>query len=524
MYVVSGKEMALIDKRAIEEWNIPELILMENAGLRVVEEIKKGFSKLTGKKVIVIAGRGNNGGDGLVIARHLVNLGADVKIFILGTKDYQGASLVNYRIAQNLPIKWQNIENENSLHLLRLSLHYTDLVVDALFGTGFRGTLEGLAQKVVEIVNESSSFTVSVDIPSGLDADTGRVSGSCIQADLTVTFQMPKLGLLVEPGCNYTGQLQIVNISIPQSLIEKMALKTFLITKDMVSRNLPYRKPDSHKGNFGHLLIIAGSQGMMGAVNLAAGGAFNMGAGLVTALVPRCIQSSLASSMPELITKPAAENVIGSLGLMSIPEIVENLPGKSAIVFGPGMGNNNEVLPLLTWLIKEVQVPLVIDADGLNALANDLDILMNKRGPVILTPHPGEMGRLLDRPISSIQENRQECAQLLAEKYGIWVVLKGNRTVIAGPDGELYLNTTGSPALATAGTGDVLAGMIGALVGQIKDIGKALATCVYLHGLAGERVAEEKGEISSKASDVIMALPQILQKEFTIYETSLGRS
>lgn len=516
MFVVSGKEMALIDQKAIEEWNIPELILMENAGLRVVEEVKECFLKLTGKKVIVIVGKGNNGGDGLVIARHLVNLGADVKVFTLGTKDYQGASLVNYRIAQKLPIKWQNIENENSLHLLRLSLYYTDIVIDALFGTGFHGAIQGMAQRVIETINESSCLTISVDVPSGLDADTGKVPGPCIQADITVTFQLPKLGLLVQPGCNYTGKLKIADISIPFGLIEKVAIKKHLITKDTVGKNLPYRTPDNHKGDFGHLLIIAGSQGMMGAVNLASQGAFAMGAGLVTALVPGSIQPALAGSLPELITKPAGENTQETLGLMSTPDIGESLPGKSAVVFGPGMGNNNEVLPLLTWLIEQVQIPLVIDADGLNALAKDLDVLKNAKAPIILTPHPGEMGRLLQEPTLQIQENRWERAVFLAEKYGVWVVLKGYKTVIAGPEGELYFNSTGSPALATAGTGDVLSGMIGALLGQVNNIGQALCISVYLHGLAGEEVAREKGVISSKAGDVVQALPQIIKKEFTV--------
>lgn len=526
MFVVTGKEMAAIDKKAIEEWNIPELILMENAGLRVVEEIKECFSDLAQLKVIIIAGKGNNGGDGLVIARHLVNQGADVKIFTLGKKNYKGAALVNYELAQKLPIKWQSIENENNLHLLRLSLHYTDLVIDALFGTGFRGSVQGLAQRVIEIINESDCPTLAVDIPSGLDADTGKVTGPCMMADTTVTFQLPKIGLIVQPGCNFVGKLKVVDISIPKQLIEDFNLNKYLIDEKMVFNIIPRRKKDSHKGNYGHLLIIGGSQGMMGAVNLAARGAFALGAGLVTALVPRSIQPTLAGSLPELITKPAMETSIGTLGLISEGDISEVLPQKSAIVFGPGLGKNNEIQELLGVFLQKAKVPVVIDADGLNALAERLDILANAKVPVILTPHPGEMGRLLQEPIGSIQEDRLEKAGFLAQMYGVWVVLKGYRTVIAGPQGEIYINPTGSPALATAGTGDVLAGMIGALLGQVEDIGQALCAAVYLHGSAGEKVAEEIGEISSKAGDVVAALSQIIKRSIIEddFEAGMGRN
>ncbi|KJS79885.1 MAG: hypothetical protein JM58_19495 [Peptococcaceae bacterium BICA1-8] len=512
MFVVTGKEMAAIDKIAVEEWNIPELVLMENAGLRVVEEIKEHFPTLNGKKVIIIAGKGNNGGDGLVIARHLINMGADVRVFTLGAKEYQGAALVNYRIAQKLPIKWHNIENENSLHLLRLSLHYTDIIIDALYGTGFNGSIQGLAKKVIEIINENSSLTLAVDVPSGLDADSGKVQGSCIKADVTLTFQLPKLGLVVQSGYKYTGKLKVVDISIPVALIEDLKIKKHLITKEMVVKDLPYRYSESHKGNFGHVLIIGGSQGMMGAVNLAARGAFAMGAGLVTAVVPKSIQPTLATSLPELITYPATETPQGTLGLVSGPEIIEVLSGKSVVILGPGMGRNSEILPFLTWLLVQLKTPLVIDADGLNALAERLDILKEATVPIILTPHPGEMSRLLDLPIQDIQENRWERALDLAHKYGIWVVLKGNKTVIASPKGEIFINPTGSPALAAAGTGDVLAGMIGSLLGQVNDISQALCAAVYLHGLAGEEAARQVGEISSKAGDIVSVLPQVIKK------------
>lgn len=514
MFVVTGKEMAAIDRAAIDEWGIPELVLMENAGLRVVEEIQRSFSQLKDKKVVIIAGKGNNGGDGLVIARHLYNLGVDVKIFFFGKKEYRGASLVNYKIAQKLPIKWHNLDNENSLHLLKLTLHYTDIIVDSLFGTGFRGAAQGIAAKIIQIINDSNTFKVAVDIPSGLDADTGRISGPCIKADLTVTFALPKLGLVIQPGCENAGKVIVRDISIPNNLLNSHNGDKILITKNMVRENLPKRKEESHKGNYGHLLIVGGSVGMMGAVHLAAQGAFVLGAGLTTAAVPKDIQPVLAGGFPELITLPLTQTAQGTLGFISGPEIANILAGKSAVVFGPGIGRNNELNSLLKWLLGQLEIPIIIDADGLNALAEDLQILKERKCHVILTPHPGEMGRLLQKTTGEVQENRIVASQELALKYQVWVVLKGNKTIIATPEGKIYINPTGSPSLATAGTGDILAGIIGALIGQVSDITKAIYTGVFIHGLAGEYVAENIGEISSKATDVVGAIPIIIKEEF----------
>ncbi|MFZ5944425.1 MAG: NAD(P)H-hydrate dehydratase [Bacillota bacterium] len=514
MFIVTGQEMARIDRLAVEHWGIPELVLMENAGIQVVEYLKKKFSPMKGKKVVIAAGKGNNGGDGLVIARHLSNLGADVKMFLLGTKEYKGAALVNYKIAQKLPIKWHTLDNENSLHLFKLSLHYTDIVIDALFGTGFKGEMSSTAAKAINIINESGCYILAVDIPSGINADNGQTAETCVHADTTVTFALPKLGLIVNPGCDFAGNLAIVDISIPNTLVDSLNINKILLTPDDVYNYIPKRSKDCHKGNFGHLLIVGGSQGMVGAVHLAAQGAFALGAGLVTGAVPRSIQSSLAGSFPELITMPLAETPQGSLGFLSGAEIASSLLGKTAVVLGPGLGRNSELLSLIKWLLEQIEIPIVIDADGLNALAEDLEILRVCKAPVILTPHPGEMARLLKTDTAHVQSDRIKSAVGLAETYKVWVVLKGVNTIIAAPDGKIYINTTGSPSLATAGTGDVLSGMIGALVGQCEDIDGAICTAVFLHGLAGELVTEERGSISSKAGDIVEAVPKILQRSF----------
>ena len=513
MYIVSGKQMEKIDQIAIRDWGIPQEVLMENAGLRVLDNVEKELGSLQDKIVLIVVGRGNNGGDGLVVARHLVQRGCDVRIFILGDKEFTGAALVNYNIAKKLPLKIYEIKDDKGLHLLKLTMHYTDLVVDAVFGTGLSGEIRGLAKETIEIINESKAYVVAVDIPSGVDADTGLVSTTSVKADLTVCFGLPKLGIFLSPGKEFAGKTVIADIGIPQGVYEQVRPDFFLTDRDFVGKNLPCRFEESHKYNYGHLLLIGGSLGMMGAVNLAARGGFALGAGLVTAAVPRSIQAQLAATIPELITRAITENSDeGTISFQAKNELLELLKGKSAIVFGPGLRDYSDNR-ILEFLVSEAESPLVIDADGLNMLAKDLNILYKAKVPIIITPHPGEMARLLKATSTEVQEDRISSARLISEEYGIWVVLKGNRTLISDPQGKIYFNPTGGPALATAGTGDVLAGMIGAMLGQNENIEAALTTAVYLHGLAGDYVAKSIGEISSTAGDVVSAVVKVI-KEF----------
>ncbi|SMB89582.1 NAD(P)H-hydrate epimerase [Desulfonispora thiosulfatigenes DSM 11270] len=511
MFVVNSAEMQEIDRIATEEWGIPEIVLMENAGLKVVEEIKKRFTNLKDKKITLILGKGNNGGDGLVVARHLCNLGADIKIFLFGQKEFKNSSLVNYNIVKRLPIKVHKLEHENNLHLLRLSLYSTDVIVDGLFGTGFKGEISDFLSKIIKIINDTDCLKVAIDIPSGLNADTGRAR-ECIKANLTVTFALPKIGLVVYPGTSFAGDVKVVDIGIPSQLVRALNIDKRILQLDEIKNNIPERDENCHKGNFGHLLVIGGSLGMMGAVHLACLSAFRMGAGLVSAAIPASIQTNLAVSLPEMITYPLKEMVPGILDSEAEEEILASIEGKSVIVIGPGFGNNEEYVSILKHILEKIDIPIVIDADGINLLARDISILDNIKAPVILTPHPGEMARLLDISTQEVQKNRIELAKKLAENYGIWVVLKGNKTVIATPKGEVLINPTGSPSLATAGSGDVLAGMIGAMLGQQSDETRAICSAVYLHGLAGEHVAETVGKISSKAGDIIKAIPIILEE------------
>ena len=290
-----------------------------------------------------------------------------------------------------------------------------------------------------------------------------------------------------------------------------------LLTKELTYKYLPLRKKESHKNTYGHLLVIGGSLGMMGAPYLSGSGGFALGAGLVTIVVPNSIQAGLATTLPEAMVYPATETQGGTLGLVSGPEIAKLVKGKGSLVFGPGMGQSNETGPLLKWLLGQRQldnIPIVVDADGLNPLAEDIEIFKESKSPIIITPHPGEMARILKTNTKEVQENRLEITKELAKKLGIWVVLKGRKTVIATPEGQVLINPTGNPALATAGTGDILAGMIGAMVGQNKDITYAISTAVYIHGLAGQLASMELGSISSKASDILGAIPKAIKKEF----------
>lgn len=517
MFLVTGKEMSEIEQKTIVDWGIPQIVLMENAGLKVVAEIKLLVKELKGKKIILIVGKGNNGGDALVVARHLSNNGADVKVFLVGHKEFTEASLINYEIAQRLPITFYSVVNDNDLHLLKLNLHYTDILVDGLFGTGFQGQAKGMAKKVIETVNEYNCYKISIDLPSGLNADNGKVLGPCIKADMTVTFALPKVGLAIEPGIGFAGEIKVADISIPHQVIKDYNPQKLMLTKEIINRYLPRRKSDSHKGTYGHLLIIGGSVGMMGAPYLSGRGGFALGAGLVTIVVPKSIQQGLATTLPEAMVHPVAETDGGTLGLVSGPDILKLAKGKNAIVIGPGMGFNQETTPLLKWLLsqKELEnIPVIIDADALKGLGQDLNMLKDFKTPVIITPHPGEMARILKISPREVQENRLEVSERLAKDWGIWVVLKGKNTIIATPKGQILVNPTGSAALATAGTGDILAGMMGALIGQSQNITYAIATAVYLHGLAGQLVSQQIGEISSKALDIINSVPMVIKKEF----------
>lgn len=532
MKIVTAAEMRALDEAASAVYGIPSIVLMENAGLQVFAEIKEMLGEVKGKRVLVFVGRGNNGGDGFVVARHLINAGAEVKIFLLcRSEEIKGDAGVNFQICKQMRAKIYPLQNgERDLQKVNISLLYADLAVDAIYGTGFRGVVTGLAAEVIEILNRSGKPIVAVDLPSGLEADTGRVNGPCIGATRTVTFCLPKLGLLLEPGAEYVGKLRVADITIPQSLVAQQKTNRELLTATWCASQLPRRNPEAHKGDFGHVFIAGGAEGMTGAVTMAGLAALRSGAGLVTLGVPRSLHPLLEAKTLEVMTRPLPETEGSSLSREAAAPLLDLANERSVLALGPGMSRHPAGKELLRAVLPEVKVPVVIDADGLNLLAELLaaepEFLKKVKAPLILTPHPGEMARLLRVSNAEIQKDRLEKAQQASVAWGCVVVLKGAKTVVASPEGKIYLNPTGNPGMATAGTGDVLTGIIAGFLAQGLNPLTAAAVGVYVHGASGDRAAQVKGKKGLIAGDLIAYLPLVLKEieEGSFVAACLGRS
>ncbi len=510
MKLVNSLQMKQIDQKAIHDYGISGLVLMENAGIRTVEVVEEILEDSADKTVLILAGKGNNGGDGLVIARHLMNAGLQVFVFLLArAEELPADAKTNYDILQRMGGQFCALESEADLDGFMICLLNSDLIVDALYGNGFKGSLDPCQARIAEMINWSDSPVVAVDIPSGVEADTGMVHGIAIKASHTVCFGLPKIGLVLEPGKDYVGTLTVADISIPRDLLLDDGLKTNLITADMVFPLIDRRLPETHKGTFGHALIMGGSVGLTGAVAMAAYAALRSGAGLVTAALPASLLAVIDAVLTEVMTKPLPEGAQPIIGLEALPAIDALMGNVSVAAIGPGMSEHLEAAAVMEHILVGAGVPLVIDADGLNALAKNTDILQGCRVPMVLTPHPGEMSRLCGKSIPEIQANRLEVARHYAQEWGVTLVLKGNKTVVADPLGNVYVNITGNPGMATAGSGDVLCGMITGLIAQGLEATEAAIAGVYLHGLAGDRVAAQKGQRGLLAGDLIACLPDM---------------
>lgn len=512
MKIVTAEEMRGIDQRASQEYGVASLILMENAGIRVVEVAETYLENSTLRRVVIVAGKGNNGGDGLVVARHLMNSGARVDTFLLGDpEEMTPDTRVNYEILRKMEARLFPLKDEDGLNRLLISTLSADLIIDALYGISFRGRLREFDSQVVSIMNQARKPIVAVDIPSGVEADTGRVIGEAVRASWTVTLALPKLGLLLEPGCSFAGRVTVADISIPSKLLSEKTLKTSLLTEDLIKGFFPPRPRQSHKGTFGHALVIGGSIGMTGAVMLSAASALTVGAGLVTAAVPESLLPIVEGGLVEVMTAPLAETRQKSIALEALPAI-ENLLGTvSVCAIGPGMSRYPEAKAIVRFVLERSGVPVVIDADGLNALGEDMSVLENRQIPIVLTPHPGEMSRLLGTTVGELQSRRMEAARAASSKWGVTVVLKGSGTIVAEPNGETYLNVTGNPGMATAGSGDVLTGIITGLIAQGIRPNAAAGIGTYLHGKAGDLIKETRGERGMIAGDLIRALPEVIK-------------
>lgn len=503
--------MGNIDRLATEEYGIPGLLLMENAGLQVVEAALSLLER-GGLHVVILCGVGNNGGDGLVVARHLSNSGYQVTCYLVGDPvKLKGDALTNYIILTRMGLYPITITNEEELNQVAYSLLNSHLIIDALYGTGFSGELTGVSKEVVVLINQMSAPVLAIDVPSGLDADTGAAGGLAVIANWTVTLGLPKLGLLTAAARPYVGRLTVVDISIPPQLLKASQFRTNLITPDMVSPYLTPRTADSHKGDYGHALVIGGCPDMTGAVVMAAQAAMKVGAGLVTAALPASARAIAAGQIPAVMTIALPATAAGYLSRDALAPLLQVMSQMTVGILGPGMGRYDEGQELVGELIRSTPVPLVVDADALSLVANDLEGLKAAKVPLILTPHPGEMARLTGLSVKDIQVQREEVACNFARDYGVVLVLKGSHTLIATPQGELYINLSGNPGMACGGSGDVLSGVIAGLVAQGMTAETAAWIGVNIHGLAGDRAAEDLGERSMGPLEIIAALPQVFK-------------
>ena len=504
MKVVTAEQMKEIDRRA-QQAGAPVRELMENAGRAVFEQARRILKVPEGRRIAVVCGKGNNGGDGLVAARYLHNWGAEVSILLAArSQELQGEPRENLELAAQMGLTLnENVAPERVLEECRRA----DLVIDALLGTGVRGEVKGAAAEIIAAINRAGRPVLAVDLPSGIDADRGEPAGAAVRADYTVTLGLPKWGLLVGAGAEYAGELTIADIGFPAEVVAAVAAEADLLTDAEAGALLPRRARDTHKGDVGRVLAIAGSVGYTGAAALCSLAALRMGAGLVTLAVPASLNDIMEVKVTEVITRPMPETPARSLAASAEEPLLELAAGSDVIMIGPGLSLNAATTALARRLVAKIKKPMVIDADGLTALAEEMSVLEGPHAPVILTPHPGEMARLMKLEVGQVQRQRAElCRQLASRSSGV-VVLKGAGTVIADASGKLRINRTGNPGMASGGTGDVLTGMIGGLLAQGLAPFDAAGAAVYLHGLAGDLAAAEKGELGLIASDLLEKIP-----------------
>jgi hydroxyethylthiazole kinase-like uncharacterized protein yjeF len=520
MKILTAAEMKEVDRLTTARHRVPSLTLMENAGRSVAEFIQSRFSNLAHRRVVVLCGKGNNGGDGFVAARHLLKMGAKPIVYFIGDpREVKGDASTNLK-------RWKKlgklVVNRGAGAGDWMPLETDVVVVDALLGTGARGPIEGRLREVILGVNarEPGSNVVSVDIPSGLHADTGDVQGAAIIADFTVTFTAPKPGMVLGPGGSYVGELVVRQIGSPAALIEEIGkLGLRWSEPGEFAKFAVGRKAAGNKGDYGHALVVAGSLGKSGAAVLSSWAALRSGAGLVTVATPEPVLPIVAAHTPEIMTEPLAATTAGTVSARCLEgSLFATLrKGKRALAIGPGLSTNAETRQFVRTVVGNRSVPIILDADGLNAFAGHAPDLNHPDGVLCVTPHPGEMARLLGATARDVQARRVEIALQTAADWNAIVILKGSGTVIAAPGGLAYINSTGNPGMATGGTGDVLTGMLAGLTAQFgtSDWLRLLAFGVYLHGLAADLPYRDSGEAPLMASDLIHAIPRAYQSFYS---------
>ncbi len=492
--------MRALDREAVEKHGIAEDILMENAGLAAYRVLSESVP-VRGARFAVICGAGNNGGDGFVVARKILSEGGIARVFVLGRRDqFTGAAGRNLDILQKMPVEVREVRSASSI---RMEVLHCDAVVDALFGTGLTRAVEGLHREVIDLINECRGPVISLDIPSGVNGDTGEIMGAAVNADLTVTFGLPKVGNLLYPGYARCGALFVSHISFPPALSQSPRIK--IETNEPV--RLPPRCPWGHKGDFGEALFIAGAAGYLGAPYFAAQSFLKAGGGYSRLAAPASILPRLGGSGSEIVFHPRKETKAGSLSLNNRQDLLRLAEKMDIVVLGPGLSLEGETQRLVRELVRGIRKPLLIDGDGLTAVAGDLKVLRGRKAQTILTPHPGEMARITGLSVAAVEGGKLEVLQETSRSLNAVVVLKGAHSLIGFPDGRVFINLTGNSGMATAGSGDVLTGTIAAMFGLGLPLEEAVRMGVFVHGLSGDLAAGEKGEDGITARDILEYIP-----------------
>ena len=504
--VVTAQEMAQFDRLTMELYGIPGMVLMENAGRGVAEVVLRTLGDPVNKRVQIYCGPGNNGGDGYVIARYLINRGAQVSLFLLADPaKISGDAFFHLNILSKLGCRPVTVKTAADLPTER-----PDVIVDALLGTGVRGPLRPLYEKTVEHINRQQAPALAVDIPTGVNADTGAIVETAVRAQVTATMALLKRGLLFSPGREYCGRIEIVDISMPTLLVTEHHPRVYYVQADDVRRMLPQRPLNAHKNQCGQVTVVAGSRGFTGAAALVSEVALRVGSGLVYLLTPQDLNAIYEQKLTEVITLPTID-AEGFLTDSALPMIVEHASVHAALAVGPGLGRRPATEALVRGLLQALDKPLVLDADGLNACVGHTHLLRNYKGALILTPHVGELARLTGLTAADITADPVDIARRFAQEWDCTLALKGGPTVTAAPDGRVYINSTGNAGMATAGTGDVLTGIIAGLLAQGLETTTACTAGVYIHGSAGDWAAQSLGTLGMIAGDVLKQTPPALR-------------
>jgi NAD(P)H-hydrate epimerase len=500
--VSTVEEMRNLDKCSIEEYGFPQEVLMENAGNAAYFIILKNFG-IKNKSFVVFCGIGNNGGDGLVVARKIHSNGGNVKIYLLGDeKKFTGAAKTNFEIASKIPL---NIEYVESIEAAKLDIVHADAIVDAIFGTGLTRDVGGIYKDVIQLINESEKRVFSIDIPSGINGNTGKIMGVAVKSDYTTTYGLPKLGTVLYPGYDNCGKLYVSHISFPPSIYDSIKVET----NDPIK--LPKRDKDAHKGDFGEALFIAGASSYFGAPYFSALSFLKAGGGYSRLATPLSVAPSIASKGSEIVFIPQKETSAGSISLENKDSLLELSEKMDMVILGPGLSLNEETQQLARELAKEIKKPLLIDGDGITAISKDIEIIKQRRAETILTPHLGEMSRITKLRIKDIDENKVEVLQKTCRDLNAIIVLKGAHSLIGYPDERVFINMSGNCGMATAGSGDVLTGAIVAMFGLGLTIGDAVRMGVFMHGFSGDLAAMDKGKDGITAQDILDYLPNAVK-------------